>query len=269
MSAEAEPRVSAKRLERLLEERHGLRWNERTVRRFVQEVRGSLRPPEAFVHRTHLPGETMEIDFGEAWAAVQGRKTKVFFFVATLPASNTYFSKAYRFQRIECLLDGITSALEWFGGLPKRLVFDNATTAVKKVLKGEARVETEQFHAYRAEWPLGVEFCSPASGWEKDSAERGVEYVRGLALRPAPVVESLEKLNTQILRELEIDLDRRRLRDGRSAREALEEERGSLCRCRSFGRVRRRSWPARRTSALMSASTARRTRCRRGWPARR
>ncbi|MEM9798823.1 MAG: IS21 family transposase, partial [Planctomycetota bacterium] len=158
-------RISAKRIGRLLEERHGLRLNERTIRRFVHDVRGTLRTPETFVHRTHVPGETMEIDFGESWVEIDGRRSKAFFFVATLPASNAYFTKAYLFQRIECLLDGITSAIEWFGGLPNRVVFDNDSTAVRKVLKGEERLETQMFHTYRSEWPLGADFCSPASGW--------------------------------------------------------------------------------------------------------
>ena len=225
---EQEERISAKRIGRLLEERHGVRRNERTLRRYVQDVRGSLRTPEAFVHRTHVPGATMEIDFGESWAEIDGRRTKVFFFVATLPASNAYFAKAYAFQRIECLLDGITSAVEWFGGLPGRVVFDNASMAVKKILKGAERAETEMFHAYRSEWPLGADFCSPASGWEKGSVERGVQYVRGLCFRPVPVASSIAELNERLLHELDIDLDRRQLRDGRTAREALIAEREQL-----------------------------------------
>lgn len=225
---EESPRISAKRIGRLLEQRHGLRHNPRTVRRFVQEVRGSLRTPEPFIHRTHVAGETMEVDFGESSASIDGRVTKVFFFVATLPASNSYFAKAYGFQRVECLLDGITSAMEWFGGLPTRVVFDNASMAVKKILKGEERVETRRFHSYRSEWPLGADFCSPASGWEKGSVERGVEYVRGLMFRPMASAASLDELNAALLAELEIDLDRRALRDGRTARAALDEERVRL-----------------------------------------
>ena len=225
---ELDRRISAKRIGRLLEEKHGLFLNERTIRRFVQEVRGSVTSPEPFVHRTHVPGETMEIDFGESWAELAGCRTKIFFFVATLPASNAYFAKAYRFQRVECLLDGITSAIEWFGGLPARVVFDNASTAVKKILKGAERIENERFHEYRAEWPLGADFCNPASGWEKGSAERGVDYVRGMCLRPVPVVDGLDELNGHILHELDVDLDRRKLRDGRTAREALAEERAHL-----------------------------------------
>ena len=222
------PKISAKRIGRLLEERHGFRHNPRTIRRFVQEIRGAVTKPEVFVHRTHLPGETMEIDFGESWVVVGGCKAKVFYFVATLPASNAYFGKAYAFQRIECLLDGITSAIEWFGGLPKRVVFDDASMAVKKILKGAERVETQRFHEYRSEWPLGADFCNPASGWEKGSAERGVEYIRGLVFRPTPSVSSLDELNEKILQELELDLDRRTLRFGSTAREALAKEQESL-----------------------------------------
>lgn len=221
-------RITAKRIGRILEKKHKLRVGARSLRRYLLEVRGRLNKPEVFVHRTHLPGETMEIDFGEGWAIVGGERVKIFFFVATLPASNAYFAKAYRFQRVECLLDGITSAFLWFGGLVIRLVFDNASMAVRKILKGEERIETQIFHTYRASWPVGVDFCGPAKGNEKGSVERGVEYVRGIALRPIPEAADMEALNEQILHELEIDLDRRKLPDGRTAREALDDERKQL-----------------------------------------
>lgn len=225
---ERDERISAKRIGRLLEEAHGIRHNERTMRRYVHDVRGSLCSPETFIHRTHVPGDAMEIDFGESWAEVAGRKTKIFFFVAALPASNAYFAKTYAFQRIECLLDGISSAIDWFGGVPRRVIFDNASMAVTKVLKGEQRIETELFHAFRSDWPLGADFCNPGSGWEKGSVERGVEYVRGLCLRPMPLVAHFEELNAQLLHELEVDLDRRALECGSTARAALEAEREHL-----------------------------------------
>ena len=67
----------------------------RTVREYVAGVRQELFAPEAFVHRTHRPGDTVEGDFGEAWAVVAGVLRKVKYFVATLPCSNVYFAKAY------------------------------------------------------------------------------------------------------------------------------------------------------------------------------
>lgn len=222
-----EPRISAKRIGRILEPETG-RLNERTVRKYVAELRGRLFTKEAFVHRTAVPGKTMEVDFGESWAEIGGRRMKVKYLVVTLPASNVYFAKAYRVERLECLLDGMSEALAWFGGVPGRAVLDNTSLAVRKVLKGADRLETDRFHAFRGEWSLGADFCAPGKGWEKGSVERGVEYVRGLVFRPTPKCGSFDALNAWILEELERDLDLRTLSDGRSARQALAAEREHL-----------------------------------------
>lgn len=222
-----EPRISAKRIGRLLESEAG-RVPERTLREYVAELRGSMTEHEAFVHRTHAPGDTAEVDFGESWAEVGGRRQKVKFLVVTLPACNAYFAKAYPVERLECLLDGIVEAFCWLGGVPRRAVLDNTSLAVKKVLKGTDRIETSRFHAFRGEWPLHVDFCAPGKGWEKGSVERGVEYVRGIFFRPTPKTSSFAELNAALLRELDRDLDRRTLRDGRTVRQALVAEREHL-----------------------------------------
>lgn len=235
-----EPRISAKRIRRLLEPAAG-RMSERTVRHYVAGVRGRLFSREAFVHRTAIPGDTMEADFFESWAALGSELRKVRVFEATLPASNVYFAKAYLVERLECLLDGIACAFRYFGGLTRRAVLDNTSMAVKRVLPGRDREETQAFHAFRGAYPIDVDFCAPAKGNEKGAVENGVKYVRGAAFRPMPKAESLEALNAYILQELEADLDARRLDDGRTAREAWAEERTHLrplpahapetCRC--------------------------------------
>ncbi len=223
----AEPKISAKRIARILEPKTG-RLPERSVRQYVARLRGDLFVPEVFVHRTPVLGDAIEYDFGESWAEVAGRRQKIKYLVATLPASNVYFAKAYSVERLECLLDGMSEALEWFGGVPRRAVLDNTSLAVRKVLPGRDRRENERFHAFRGEWVLHVDFCAPGKGWEKGSAERGVEYVRGLVFRPTPRVESFDELNARILEELDRDLDLRKLPDGRTAREALTAEREHL-----------------------------------------
>ncbi|HEX9709599.1 MAG TPA: hypothetical protein VGB42_06500, partial [Candidatus Thermoplasmatota archaeon] len=85
-----DPKLSAKRIGKLLRPQVG-RVPARTVRDFVAVVRSALYPREAFVHRTHAPGATMEADFGETLAVVGGRLRRVHFFVATLPSCNAYF----------------------------------------------------------------------------------------------------------------------------------------------------------------------------------
>lgn len=222
-----EPKISAKRIARLLEPKTG-RLPDRSVRQYVARLRGDLFVPEVFVHRTPILGDAIEFDFGESWAEVAGRRQKVKYLVATLPASNVYFAKAYAVERLECLLDGMSEALDWFGGVPRRAVLDNTSLAVRKVLPGRDRQENERFQAFRGEWVLHVDFCAPGKGWEKGSVERGVEYVRGLMFRPTPRVESFDELNALILEELDRDLDLRKLPDGRTAREALTAEREHL-----------------------------------------
>ena len=223
----SEPRTTAKRIGWMLEPETG-RLGERAVREYVAEVRRRLFGKEAHVHRTPLPGDAMEFDFGESWAEIGRRRQKVKYVVATLPASNAYFAKVYAVERLECLLDGMSEAFAWFGGVPRRVILDNSSLAVRKVLRGTDRIETQRFQAFRGEWVVHVDFCAPGKGWEKGSVERGVEYVRGLVFRPTPKMDSLEELNAWILAELGHDLDRRELLDGRTARQALTAEREHL-----------------------------------------
>ena len=180
------------------------------------------------MHRSVLAGTTMEVDFGESWADIAGVACKVKYLVATLPHSNVYFAKAYPLERLESLLDGIESAFVYFGGVVERVVLDNTSLAVKQVLAGRDRVETEAFEAFRGAYPFRAEFCAPAKGWEKGSVETGVKYVRNLVFRPRPNVESWAALNALIVTELEADLPLRHLDDGRSVQEAWTLERQHL-----------------------------------------
>ena len=64
-------KITAKRIGRILEPKAG-RIKPRTLRQYVARLRAELFAKEAFVHRTHRPGHTMEADFGESWAVIAG-----------------------------------------------------------------------------------------------------------------------------------------------------------------------------------------------------
>ena len=220
-------RVTAKRIRRLLLPLAGP-VAARTVRRYVAARRAATSPKEGYVHRSVRPGTTMEVDFGESWAEVAGMPRKVKYLVATLPYSNVYFAKAYPLERLESLLDGIESAFTYFGGVVDRVVLDNTSLAVKAVLAGRDRLETEAFAAFRGAYPFRAEFCAPAKGWEKGSVETGVKYVRNLVFRPRAATESWAALNALLITELEADLPTRHLDDGRSVQAAWMLERKHL-----------------------------------------
>jgi len=222
-----DPRLTAKRIGKLLRP-HAGRVPARTVRVFVASVRAALFPREAFVHRTHAPGDTMEADFGETLAVVGGRLRRVHFLVATLPSCNAYFARAYPAERLECLLDGLACAFRHFGGVPRRVVLDNTSLAVKRVLPGTDRDETEAFHGFRGGYPFHADFCAPGKGWEKGSVEGGVAFVRDNVFRPMPEVASFADLDAAILREIAEDEAERRLPDGRTVAQARAAEREHL-----------------------------------------
>ena len=138
------------------------------------------------MHRSPRPGVTLEVDVGESWAEVAGVLRKVTYVVATLPDSNVYFAKAYPIERLESLLDGMQAAFADMGGVTDRVVLDNTTIAVKQVLTGRDRVQTDAFQAFRGAYPFAAACCAPAKGWEKGSVETGVKYVRNLVFRPRP-----------------------------------------------------------------------------------
>ena len=207
-------RVTAKRIRRLLLPLAGP-VAARTVRRHVAALKVATARKEGYVHRSVRPGTTMEVDFGESWAEVAGVPRKVKYLVATLPYSNVYFAKAYPVERLESLLDGVASAFTYFGGVVDRVVLDNTSLAVKQVLAGRDRLETEAFAAFRGAYPFRAEFCAPAKGWEKGSVETGVKYVRNLVFRPRLAVENWAALNALLITELEADLPPRHLDDGR------------------------------------------------------
>ena len=239
-----DPKLTAKRVRRMLIPLVG-RVPGRTVREYVAEVKVELFPREAYVHRTPRMGWSMEVDFGESWALIGGRVRKVRFMVATLPYSNVYFARAYPVERLECLMDGLHEAFCYFGGVPKRVVFDNTKLVVKKLLGGRNRKLTRDFDGFRGAYPFAAELCAPRKGWEKGSVEEGVKYVRANVFRPMPKLDSFAALNELIVQELEADLEERTLEDGRTVQEAWRQERAHLtplpvhppARCRTVPRV--------------------------------
>ena len=156
-------RLTAKRIRRLLLPLAGP-VAERTVRWYVARLKAAAAPKDVYVHRSPRPGVTLEVDFGESWAEVAGVLRKVKYVVATLPYSNVYFAKAYPIERLESLLDGIQAAFAYMGGVTDRVVLDNTTIAVKQVLTGRDRVQTDAFQAFRGACPFAAAFCAPAKG---------------------------------------------------------------------------------------------------------
>ena len=92
-------------------------------------------------------------------------------------------------------LEAHERGFQYFGGEFQRLRYDNLKSAVKKILRGYQREETDRLIAFRSHWGFQTEFCNPARGNEKGGVEGEVGYFRRNHLVPVPKVKDLAALN--------------------------------------------------------------------------
>ena len=83
----------------------------------------------------HRPGEA-QVDFGDALVNLNGQLRKVAFFVMALPYSDASFVMAFERECTETFWEGHVQAFEFFGGVPRRITYDNTKIAVAKIIGG-------------------------------------------------------------------------------------------------------------------------------------
>jgi len=81
------------------------------------------------------------------------------------------------------------------------LIYDNLTTAVRKVLHGRNRTEQESFHKFKAYHSFDTRFTNPAAGHEKGGVEGLVGFARRNYMVPVPESASIEGLNAKLLEQ--------------------------------------------------------------------
>jgi len=149
------------------------------------------------------------------------------FFAARLMASSAVFVKVYFDEKLEALLDGVVSAFGFFGGVPRKCMFDNPSTAVRAILGNGQRLQTPEFKALQAHYGLEAVFCNPGAGNEKGGVESAVQWALRNLFSPVPRAGSLSELNATVECRCVEDAQRRQ-RQGTAVAELWERERGQL-----------------------------------------
>ena len=183
---------TAKRIYDRLVAECGFVGGETTVRRLVRKLREKSQ--EAFVPLAFPAGDAMQIDWGEATVYLGGVKTVVNLFCARLCYSGAPMVLAYRRQNEESFLDALIQVFQYFGGVPRRVIFDNGKVAVKDGFDAHARKQAG-YAALAAHYGFEAVFCNPASGNEKGLVEGLVGYIRRNTCVPIPRVDTMEELN--------------------------------------------------------------------------
>ncbi|HSK85023.1 MAG TPA: IS21 family transposase, partial [Rubrobacter sp.] len=156
----AKQRITGTRVHRQLVE-EGYEVGLTTVRSYLREKR--RRQGEVFIPLVHRPGEEAQVDFFEVTVEESGRVRKAWKFVMRLMYSGRDFVRLYDRTDQISFLDAHVRAFSYLGGVPRRVVYDNLTAAVKKIV-GSERELTDRFMALASHYLFEACFARPGEG---------------------------------------------------------------------------------------------------------
>src|SRR5215211_2932234 len=172
-----------------------------TLRNYLREKR--RKEAEVFVPLTHRPGDEAQVDFFEVTVEENGQRRKAQKFVMRLMYSGRDFLRLYESADQLSFLDAHVRAFEYLGGVPERIVYDNLSAAVKKIV-GSERELTERFAALASHYLFEPCFARLGEGHDKGGVETRGKGIRLAHLIPIPRSETLSEISEVLLREVEL-----------------------------------------------------------------
>jgi transposase len=141
----------------------------------------------------HQPGEA-QIDFFDAIYYRRGKRIEGHGFTMSFPHSDCKLLQLYPAENQQCLLHAIMACFEAIGFVPRSILFDNAVTAVIKIIASE-RTLHPKYAAFAAHYGFEAKFCNPGRGREKGGVERNNAVMRSQYLSPPPHITDEESFN--------------------------------------------------------------------------
>ena len=103
--------------------------------------------------------------------------------------------RAYPRETQEMVFDAHDHAFRLFGGMCRRGIYDNMTTAVEAVFVGKERRFNRRFLAMCSHYLVEPTACTPAAGWEKGQVENQVGNARERLFTPRLHFANYAELN--------------------------------------------------------------------------
>ena len=179
------PSVSAAQVCDWLKEYYNAEYPERTVSRYVRELRETRNLPKTQETREYEaveempPGEQMQVDFGEKWMPVAGGgRIKVRFAAFVLSCSRYKYLEfqSHPFTAVD-FVNACRACFSYIGGIPREVVIDQDHIATVSENYGEV-IHTYEFEKLRQELKLSVYLCRAADPESKGKIENVVKFVK-------------------------------------------------------------------------------------------
>ena len=218
---------TAKRVHERLRDEEGFTGSYSVVQRYMKKLRKEARDEQGKGTQDLVwePGEA-QADFGEADFNESTRCIRRKYLTLSFPYSNDGFLQVFGGETAECVCQGLKDIFEYIGGVPTRIVFDNATGVGRRIK--EKVIETELFSRFRAQYGFQVTFCNPDAGHEKGNVENKVGTERRNLFVPVPTYHTMEEYNKSLLPEHEKKASEIHYKKGVLISELFEEDKKAL-----------------------------------------
>lgn len=217
-------RITAQRMYRQLRE-EGFTISARTVRAYLAEKKRQAK--EVFVPLVHRAGDGAEVDFFEMLMDVDGARRKVQLFLMRLMHSGRDFVWLYDRCDQVSFLDGHVKAFAFFGGVPRRGIYDNLSAAVRRRV-GVERVLTDRFLALSSHYGLEPCFARVGEGHDKGGVEARGKSIRLNYLTPIEQGANLGEISMRLQARLDRDWELGESREGLMPRERYAADQDKL-----------------------------------------
>jgi len=178
------PRITSVRLLRELQAM-GFSGGLTQLKAYVATIRTTQ--PEAFFRLETLPGEQAQVDWANCGALRIGSSwRKLSAFVMVLSYSRMMYAEFTLSQCLEDFLQAHVRAFRFFGGVAKKLLYDNLKSVCLARLGAEVRLNPK-FFEFSGLLCFEPVLCRPGRGNEKGKVESGIKYMRSSFLRGRPL----------------------------------------------------------------------------------
>lgn len=175
---------------------------------FTAHYQRRYKQKEGAMKLSHQPAKELYVDFAgkklEVVDATTGEVFKVEVFIATLPFSQYTYVEACRSQKREDFIQCLSSALRYFGGVPRAIVSDNLKSAVTRSSKYEAIIN-KTFKDFALHYGCAINPTRSYAPQDKALVESAVQltYQRIYYPMRRMCFFSVEALNSEIQKHLQ------------------------------------------------------------------
>ncbi|HAJ3957523.1 TPA: IS21 family transposase, partial [Escherichia coli] len=176
--------------------KQGYTGGDTILRDFMKPLRPQMKE-KATVRFETLPGEQAQVDWGTVTVNWDGRQKQLHVFVMVLCYSRMIYVEFMEDEKLETLMGCHVRAMQYFGGITRKIVYDNMKTVVKERNHEGKVIWNERFAAFARHHGFIPWACKPYSPRTKGKVENGVKYVKMNFWPRVRTFESLHDLNIQ------------------------------------------------------------------------